>query len=195
MATPGSYDLHLYAGDDTTIPLMFTEEGGRGVEDLFLTASSNVATSATAAFTQADRYAKIVTESGEGITDSCTIATVTNATTVVLSQSATATGTFTAAIRAKDCSDWSAHLAQVRAITNDSDDPVLATGDWDLTRDAVGVLLLSFDADATRTLASGLTGTAEVQVGVYDAEALDENSELHTRMRGDVYVTPDVSRA
>lgn len=195
MGLPGSYDLHLYAGDDTTIPLMFTAEGGRGVEDLFLTSGSNVATSATASFTQADRYAAIVTEEGDGITDACTISSVTNGTTVVLSENATASGKFTAAIRALDASGWSDHLAQVRATTNDTDDPVLVTGAWDLTRAEVGVLLLIFDADASRTLGDGLIGTAEQQVGVYDAEAVDENGELHTRVRGDVFITPDVSRA
>lgn len=192
---PDSYDLHLYAGDDTAIPLMFTEDGGRGIDDLLLTSGSNIATSATAAFTQSDRGARIVTEEGDGITDSCTVSTVTNATTITLSQNASATGSFTAAIRARDCSGWSAHLAQVRASTNDTDDPVLVTADWDTTRDDVGVLLIIFDADTTRTLGDGLIGTTEQQVGVYDAEAVDENGELHTRVAGAVFVTPDVSRA
>lgn len=88
------WELACAADEIATLGLTFAARdahyGTRSVTDGVTTNASTTVTSATAAFTQADKGKLIA---GTGITSGTTIASVTNATTVVLSAAATASGT------------------------------------------------------------------------------------------------------
>jgi len=88
------WELACAADEIATLGLTFAARdahyGSRSVTDGVTTNASTTVTSATAAFTQADKGKLIA---GTGITSGTTIASVTNATTVVLSAAATASGT------------------------------------------------------------------------------------------------------
>lgn len=88
------WELACAADEIATLGLTFAANnahfGTRSVADGVTTNTSTTVTSSTAAFTQADKGKLIA---GTGITSGTTIASVTNATTAVLSAAATATGT------------------------------------------------------------------------------------------------------
>lgn len=184
MPLPATYDLELYRGDDFDTAFGLVAPGGRVVDDLELTSGSATATSASAAFVAADAGKAIVTHDGTGITDSCTILAYVNATTVTLSQTASASGQFAASIRALDASGYSSPLAQIRASADDG--TVLATFSWNQTRSDVGVFVMSLEDTVTDDLPT--TG------GVWDWQILDDNDRKRTLLRGAVSVTADVSK-
>lgn len=88
------WELACAADEIATLGLTFAARdalyGTRAVADGVTTNASTTVTSATAAFTQADKGKLIA---GTGITSGTTIASVTDATTAVLSAAATASGT------------------------------------------------------------------------------------------------------
>ncbi|CAB5217866.1 hypothetical protein UFOVP209_25 [uncultured Caudovirales phage] len=88
-----SWDLSCNVGEIAKLKLTFAgqnETVSRTVSDGVTTSSNTSVTSATASFASDDVGKPI---SGTGIAANTTIASVTNATTIVLSQNATATGT------------------------------------------------------------------------------------------------------
>lgn len=183
MPLPATYDLELYRGDDFDTAFGLVAPGGRVVDDLILNGTAT-ATSASAAFVAADAGKAIVTHDGTGITDSCTILAYVSATTVTLSETASASGQFAASIRALDASGYSSPLAQIRASADDTD--VLATFTWNTTRSDVGVFVMSLEDTASDDLPT--TG------GVWDWQILDDNDRKRTILRGAVTVTADVSK-
>jgi hypothetical protein len=183
MALPATHNLEMYRGDDFEVTFGLVEVGGRVVDDLVLTSGSTSATSATAGFVSADVGKKIVTHNEAGITDTCTISSVSSATTVTLSQSATSSGDFAASIRALDCSAYSAPAADIRATADGSE---VETFTFDSARSDVGVFVMSMTDTETAALSAG--------VYVWDWQITDADSKVRTLLRGSCTIVADVTR-
>jgi len=183
MALPASYDLELYRGDDFDITFGLVEVGGRVVDDLVLTSGSTSATSATASFVSADVGKKIVTHNEVGITDSCTISSVSSSSVVTLSQSATSSGNFAASIRALDCSAYTSPAADIRPTADGSE---TETFTFDSTRSDVGIFVMSMTDTETAALSAGSY--------VWDWQITDADSKVRTLLRGACTIVADVTR-
>jgi hypothetical protein len=89
----GKFDLYFFLTADKIFNLIYAADSGEAdgtfADGVFN--STTTVTSATAAFTTARDAGKSIT--GVGIPDGTTIASVTNGTTIVLSQATTTTGT------------------------------------------------------------------------------------------------------